>query len=171
MLCDICKKNEANIHLTQIIEGKMLKVDLCESCAKSKGVQDPIAGFSLSDLLAGLGVVEETKAETTALSCPQCGMTQADFKKSGRLGCAECWDAFAAGLAPLLKAMHKGDQHTGKVPRKAAHTLLVRNQIRDLTEQLEAAVKAEKYEDAAQLRDKIRALEAKLKATKSVPTP
>lgn len=170
MLCDICKKNEANIHLTQIIEGKMLKVDLCEGCAKNKGLQDPIAGFSLSDLLAGLGLTEENKAEAPALACPQCGMTQADFKKTGRLGCAECWETFANGLAPLLKAMHKGEQHTGKVPRQAAHTLAVRNQIRDLTEQLNAAVKAEKYEDAARLRDQIRALEAKLKTGRPLPT-
>ena len=60
MLCDICKENEAKVHLTQIVEGKMQKVDLCESCAKEKGVQDP-TGFSLADLLLGLGAAEELK--------------------------------------------------------------------------------------------------------------
>ena len=36
MLCDICKTNEATVHLTQIAEGKVTKADLCEACAKAK---------------------------------------------------------------------------------------------------------------------------------------
>ena len=54
MLCDICKKNVATVHLTQMVEGKTKKVDLCEACSKDKGVDDP-TGFSLADLLLGLG--------------------------------------------------------------------------------------------------------------------
>ena len=162
MLCDICKKSEATVHLTQIVEGKMLKVDLCESCAKEKGVQEA-AGFSLADLLVGLGAAEEIKVESPGAQCPVCGFTQADFKKTGRLGCSACWETFEAGLASLLKAMHKGDHHVGKVPAKAMHTLALSGKVQELSEQLEKAVREEKYEDAAQIRDELRELESKLK--------
>lgn len=166
MQCDICKKAEATVHLTQIVEGKMLKVDLCESCAKEKGVQEA-AGFSLADLLVGLGAAEEMKIESPGAQCPVCGFTQADFKKTGRLGCSACWETFEAGLASLLKAMHKGDHHVGKVPTKAMHTLALNGKIQELAEQLEKAVREEKYEDAAQIRDEIRELETKLKKSAS----
>ena len=161
MLCDICKKNEATVHLTQIVDKKVLKVDLCEGCSKVKGLQES-AGFSLADLQLGLGAGDEiaTEAGTT---CPVCGFSQADFKKTGRLGCSACWETFEQGLAGLLKAMHKSDRHVGKVPSKAAHTLVITEQIKELSENLERAVREEKYEDAAHIRDQIRQLESKLK--------
>ena len=88
MLCDICKQNVATVHLTQMVEGKTKKVDLCEACSKEKGVDDP-TGFSLADLLLGLGAAQEmaqAAAGGPELKCPSCGFTQADFKKTGRLG-------------------------------------------------------------------------------------
>ena len=170
MICDICKKADATVHLTQIVEGKILKVDLCEPCAKSKGVQDA-AGFSLAELLGGFAPAaaasatsEETQSESANVSCPTCGMSQADFKKIGRFGCAQCWETFSDGLAPLLKAMHKSDRHIGKVPGKAAHTLVINEKIQLLSDELQKAIRGEKYEAAARLRDVIRTLEAKLKA-------
>ncbi|MGD1019882.1 MAG: UvrB/UvrC motif-containing protein [Verrucomicrobiia bacterium] len=164
MLCDICKKSEATVHLTQIVDGKMLKVDLCESCAKEKGVQEA-AGFSLANLLVELGGGEESRVEAPGVQCPVCGFTQADFKKTGRLGCSACWETFEPALASLLKAMHKGDHHVGKVPAKAEHTLALNGKMQELAEQLEKAVREEKYEDAAQIRDQIREMEAKWKKT------
>ncbi len=164
MLCDICKKAEATVHLTQIVDGKMLKVDLCESCAKEKGVQEA-AGFSLANLLVELGAGEESRVESPGVQCPVCGFTQADFKKTGRLGCSACWETFEPALASLLKAMHKGDHHVGKVPVKAEHTLALNGKMQELAEQLEKAVREEKYEDAAQIRDQIREMEAKWKKT------
>lgn len=150
------------MHLTQIIENKMLKVDLCEGCSKAKGIQEA-TGFSLADLKVGLGSGDEISVEA-GLRCPVCGFTQADFKKTGRLGCSACWETFEAGLATLLRAMHKSDRHVGKVPSKAAHTLVITEQIKELTAGLERAVRDEKYEDAAHIRDLIRQLESQLKA-------
>ena len=168
MTCDICKKHDATVHLTQIVEGKMLKVDLCDACAKTKGVQES-AGFSLADLMVGLGSAEEIKTETPGLRCPACGFSQADFKKTGRLGCAVCWEKFESGLAGLLKAMHKSDRHVGKVPSKAAHTVALSEQIKGLVADLDKAVQDEQYEQAARLRDQIRELETKLKVVPSQP--
>ena len=167
MLCDICKKNDATVHLTQIVEGKMLKVDVCEMCAKAKGVHDT-EGFSPSDLLLGLGAAEEMKIEGGGVRCAACGFTQADFKKTGRLGCTACWETFAEGLGSLLKAMHKGDHHVGKIPSRAAHSIALSEKIRGLTEELDQAVRSEKYEEAAQIRDQIRELESKMKVASAV---
>ena len=117
MVCMVCKQLEATVHLTQMVEGKIKKLDLCEGCAKAKGIDDP-TGFSLADLLMGLGASQELAQATgnSGASCPTCGFTQADFKKSGRLGCPECYRTFADGLQGLLKTMHKGTRHVGKVP-------------------------------------------------------
>ena len=142
MLCDKCRKNEASVHLTQIVEGKTLKADLCKACAGESGVQDA-TGFSLADLLLGLGAADEIKTEGAGARCPTCGLTQTDFKRTGRLGCATCWETFAVGLATLLKAMHRGDHHIGKVPRRAAHTLVISEKLQQLSADLEKAVHAE----------------------------
>src|SRR5260221_4876872 len=113
MLCCICKEKEAKVHLSQIVGDKMQKVDLCEDCAKHKGVNDP-AGFSLADLLLGLGASQEIEqsAAGAELKGPKCGFTQADFKKSARLGCADCYLTFAEGLVGLLKTIHNGTRPT-----------------------------------------------------------
>jgi protein arginine kinase activator len=167
MHCDNCKKNEATVHLTKIEGGKMLKVDLCEACSKAKGIEEG-AGFSPADFFGELGLAASIKTDSPDVKCPVCGFTQADFKKTGRLGCSACWETFEEGLASLLKAMHKSDRHVGKVPGKAAHTIVISERIKELARDLEKAVSAEKYEEAAQIRDQIRDLESKLKTTGSV---
>jgi protein arginine kinase activator len=159
MLCDACKKNEATVHLTQIVENKMQTIDLCEGCSKSKGVDDP-TGFSLAGLLMGLGNSAETEpaASGPEVKCGRCGFSLADFKKSGRLGCAECYVTFAEPLHGLLKSMHKGVKHSGKVPRELRQTQDISEKLQVLQAQLEQAVKAENFEQAAVLRDRIKQL-------------
>jgi protein arginine kinase activator len=162
MKCQFCQE-PATVHLTQIVGGKMQKIDLCEKCAKEKGVADP-AGFSLADMLLGLGAAEQMKSSTpTELVCPQCGFTQPDFKKTGRLGCAVCYETFGEGLASILKDMHKGTSHKGKVPPRLAQKQIVAIQVSDLRKELQKAISDEKYEEAASLRDQISQLETQLK--------
>ena len=163
MLCCVCKQKEATVHLTQIAGEKMQKVDLCEDCAKEKGVNDP-AGFSLADLLLGLGASQEMAEATggTELKCPQCGFTQADFKKAGRLGCSHCYDTFSEGLESLLKTMHKGTRHKGKVPQALRGTQDLKDKLATLQKRLEKAVADEDFEQAANVRDEIKTMKAKL---------
>src|SRR5829696_4726702 len=106
MNCDVCKQKPATVFLTQIVDGNMQKVNLCEGCSKEKGVTDP-TGFALADLLLGLGAAQELERGGGVQKCAVCGFTQADFKKTGRLGCASCYDTFGDGLQSLLKGMHK----------------------------------------------------------------
>jgi protein arginine kinase activator len=164
MKCDVCQKSEATVYLTQIVEGKMQKVNLCENCAKEKGVSDP-TGFAMADLLLGLGATQQIEhGGQPAQKCPVCGFTQIDFKKTGRLGCSACYDTFADGLANLLKGMHKGLKHTGKMPAKLSRRFAMADRVKSLETDLKKAVKNEKYEDAARLRDEIQKLEHELQA-------
>jgi protein arginine kinase activator len=163
MLCDICKKNVATVHLTQMVEGKTKKVDLCETCSKEKGVDDP-TGFSLADLLLGLGAAQEIAQSSVGgeLRCPSCGFTQADFKKAGRLGCAECYLAFGEGLESLLKTMHKGVKHVGKVPMALRRSQDLSDRLKTLQKKLEKAVADEDFESAVHLRDEINQVKSRL---------
>lgn len=136
----------------------MQKVNLCDACSKEKGVQDP-TGFALADLLLGIGAAEEIEKGSSSQKCPVCGYTQADFKKTGRLGCSSCYLTFLEGLSTLLKAMHKGTEHVGKLPQRAHRTMELSDRMRELTESLQKAVEEENYETAATLRDQIKQLE------------
>ncbi len=158
MVCDVCKNNQATVFLTQIVDGKMQKVNLCEACSKEKGVTDP-TGFALADLLLGLGAAQEIEKGAVGQRCPVCGFSQADFKKTGRLGCSACYDTFGEGLGSLLKAMHKGTSHVGKVPARLMRTIERDTRIKQIQRDLDKAVADENYEAAAQLRDQLRELE------------
>lgn len=165
MLCCVCKEKEATVHLTQIAAEKMQKVDLCEECAKQKGVNDP-AGFSLADLLLGLGAAQDAEPAGgiagSEVKCAACGFTQADFKKAGRLGCAECYKTFAEGLDQLLKTMHKGTRHRGKVPAALRESQDLSEKLKSLQKKLDKAVSEENFEQAATCRDEIKATKDKL---------
>ena len=166
MLCCICKEKNATVHLTQIQGEKMQKVDLCEECAKTKGVNDQ-TGFSLADLLLGLGASQELEQSVGGVDakCANCGFTQADFKKSGRLGCSECYVTFAEGLGGLLKSMHKGTQHVGKTPASQRDTRATQVEAKLLQDELTKAIVDEDFEKAAQLRDDLKRLSGKTGVT------
>lgn len=173
MVCDICGKNPATVHLTEIIDDQMNELHLCEECAHKKSAQME-QQFGLSDLLAGLAGFEKQKDEKegVALKCPNCGMTFKDFKKIGRLGCGECYTAFRSFLGPLLKRIHGSNMHCGKTPvsriakltrrkiePRETRTVAGQDTIAELRIRLQKAVEAEAYEEAARLRDRIKELE------------
>jgi protein arginine kinase activator len=159
MFCDVCQTKEATVFLTQIVEGKMQKVNLCEGCSKEKGINDP-TGFALADLLLGLGAAQEIGKNPAGERCLVCGFSQADFKKTGRLGCSACYDAFSEGLTGMLRNMHRGTTHIGKVPARLAAARTRKRELAALEADLEKAVKEEQFEQAASLRDRIRHLES-----------
>lgn len=165
--CDVCSK-EATVHLTQIINGKVHKVDLCEDCAQNLGVTDP-NGFSVADLLSKdliKGFGGDTPEPEPRGSCPTCGCTPQQFKQSGRLGCPDCYDAFSGMVGPLLKNMHSGVEHVGKVPHHTLKRQEHRDSIEKLEAELQAAVEREDYEEAAHLRDSIADIKADTPAEK-----
>jgi protein arginine kinase activator len=163
MLCDVCGKNPATVHLTEIIDEKMNELHLCEDCARNKSAAME-QQFGLSDLLAGMADFEKPSSkeeEAVKVKCPSCGLTYADFKKIGRLGCGDCFNVFRKYLAPLLKRIHGSNQHIGKSPVKTkAPAKLYKKKaglsLLELKDQLQKAIQQEAFEEAARLRDQIK---------------
>ena len=168
MLCDVCHKIEASVHLTEIINDEVMKLNLCEECAMKKS-SDMEEHFGLGELLAGLTEFgESVKAPTRGavkIKCPNCGLTYSDFKRRGRLGCSECYNAFQSKLTPLLKRLHGSEYHVGKVPMKAPKDITTEavSKLQELRLKMKRAIAIEEFEEAAKLRDQIRDLEAKEK--------
>lgn len=159
MLCDVCKQKKATVFLTQIVKGEMQKVNLCEGCSKEKGVTDP-TGFALAEMLLGFGHGEKIETVPQERTCPACGMPHTTFRKTGRLGCAKCYGVFGDGMDNLLKAMHKGTRHIGKVPTGRTETKPppppAGTSVTEMRAALDAAIASEQFEEAARLRDEIR---------------
>ena len=161
MLCEYCQQHEATIHLSQMVNGQTRELHVCEECAEESGMNVQSV-MSIPEVLFGMGqdipkLPDEGPAG--AKSCPHCHMRARDFKKHARLGCSRCYETFEAELSPMLAAMHKGVRHVGKVPaslRKGVERGIL---VVHLKAQLDAAVKAENYEEAARLRDQLREME------------
>jgi protein arginine kinase activator len=160
MLCQNCKENEAAIHLTQIQNSEMTTRHLCETCAESMGLSSGSATAPLADFIAQMGKSIASETVATAGTCPHCGLTLADFKRTGRLGCARCYSTFDTSLRGLLRKLHGGTQHSGKVylPPDPTETDRTARAV-SLRRSLARAVEAEDFERAAALRDRIRRLE------------
>jgi protein arginine kinase activator len=173
MMCDNCRKHPATVHLTEIIDDQISELHLCEQCAHKKSAQME-QQFGLSDLLAGLADLEKpaakTEEESAVIKCPTCGMTYKDFRKTGRLGCGDCYNAFKSFLGPLLKRIHGTNNHCGKCPIPAKSAVKPGRRkgvgpaapdIGALKCRLQKAVELEAYEEAARIRDQIKELEKK----------
>ena len=160
MKCHHCDK-QATVHLTQILNGQMHKMDLCESCAQAKGVTNP-ENLSIGSLMEeGAQSQDETSSPMT---CESCGTTHNEFKKGGRLGCEACYHVFRPILDPLLDGMHAGSKHLGKIPAGSKSRVKFEQSIHQLKSQLQDAIEQENFEDAARIRDELRDLDNKSKA-------
>lgn len=157
MKCHHCD-NQATVHLTQILNGQMHKMDLCESCAQAKGVTNP-ENLSIGGLMEKVDL--EVDSTNPSMVCESCGTTHQDFKKGGRLGCDACYHVFRPILDPLLDGMHAGTKHLGKVPSGSESRIQFEQKFNQLNDQLKHAIETEDYEKAALVRDQLRDLEGK----------
>ncbi|MBI4972012.1 MAG: UvrB/UvrC motif-containing protein [Candidatus Omnitrophica bacterium] len=166
MLCNVCGLEEATIHLTEIINTKMVELHLCEQCAYEKGT-DVKQYFNFSELLEGLSeageMLKSPSEKKEAVRCKGCGISFDDFGKSGRLGCPECYQTFSKQLLPLIKRIHRATQHVGKKPSKISGEVKFHMELRELHERLRKLVEQEAFEDAAKVRDLIKQLEDRAK--------
>lgn len=162
MRCDNCGKGDAAIHLTKIQNNEMNTYHLCEPCAAEEGLDtgQPSAAAPLTDFLAQMGKGISGETAVALGGCTSCGLTLKDFKKTGRLGCSTCYTQFDQHLRGLLRRLHGGTQHVGKIflsPDPRQTDRLAR--IASLRRSLNQAVEGEDFERAAALRDQIRHLE------------
>jgi len=164
MQCQICNKNEATIHLTEIAGGVRTEMHLCELCAHEQGIAIK-TNIPINELLSSLLAVQPTDDELTGrpdkqLSCPHCGFTLDQFRKEALLGCPYDYEIFEKSLLPLIEKAHNGKTtHCGKFPSKVPRDARMQIELLNLRQQLETAVQSEDYELAAKLRDKISAIE------------
>ena len=154
MKCHHCD-NQATVHLTQILNGQMHKMDLCESCAQAKGVTNP-DNLSIGSLMEKSDLFVDSPDDS--MVCESCGTTHQEFKKGGRLGCEACYHVFRPILDPLLDGMHAGNRHIGKIPSNWDESKVEPN-ISELKKKLKAAIKEENFEEAAKLREQLKDLE------------
>ena len=168
MICNVCGTKEASIHLTEIVNGKMAEVHICEACAEEKGTEFKTY-FNFGDLLTGVPGLEKAfgkSGKKTVLVCKDCGMNYEDFAKNGRLGCAGCYASFQKPLATLIKQVQRSDYHVGKKPARIPKDTRSIHDQRQLQERLRKSIQVEAFEEAARLRDEIKQAEDKIKKGK-----
>ena len=164
MLCEKCLKRPATVHMQQYINGQVTETHLCQECAAQ-----PDSPLSFEQFLHGLldmfGNMQENVSKQkpeTSYRCAVCGLSFENFKRTGKLGCAECYQTFRREMDPILKNIQGSNRHDGKYPHKAGAGMLNRRKIDKLRLELTKAIEEEQYENAASLRDQIRELEANL---------
>jgi protein arginine kinase activator len=174
MLCERCKKNDATIHLSEVIKDMHSEIHLCEICANEVGLNAKISGFSISipEMLTFMNVDEITDYKDSRF-CTACGLSFIDYKKDGKLGCPECYNNMSEIITSVIAGYHGEKRHIGKSPiynEKAYYSdadlknyKVNSENADDLQLQLDSAVNDERYEEAAILRDKIRDIKLALK--------
>ncbi len=176
MLCQDCKKREATVHLTQIVNNEKLTLSLCKECAAARGFHSPLDNvpFPLAEILSGLAggtPPVQGGGATEQLVCKSCGMTFDQFTRQGRFGCGECYSAFRARLEPIMRKIHGASIHRGRNPEfskmeGSTATLPIKEEER-LERELKESITAEEFERAAELRDKLKSVREKLELEKT----
>lgn len=140
--------------LTQIVKGEMQKVNLCEACSKEKGVTDP-TGFALAETPLGFGHGEKIETQPQEKTCPACGMPQSTFRKPADLGPRQMLRCLRGGTRKSSQGHAQGHPAHREVPERAAAQAAPAARLAELRTALDEAVAAEKFEEAARLRDEI----------------
>lgn len=172
MLCQQCRNNEANIHIIKSVDGRQTEEFLCEQCARQKEELDFSfePQFSLHKLFASMlnqDIPGNREAMLAAKNqCPECGLSFAQFSQVGRIGCCRCLATFEDSLNPLLRRIHASTVHTGKIPVRAQRRVKYLRELDHLKQALQEKIQKEEFEEAALLRDKIRAMENDLQEQK-----
>lgn len=181
MKCQNCGENEANVRYTEVINGKKKEYILCEDCAQKLGVTEKM-NYDMSMDLGNFfgGFFDDYNSNTNLLNsfnnvkelrCDKCGMTYNDFIKSGKFGCDNCYTVFAKRLDGVLKNLQGDNIHKGRKGKKSSRKIETatinenkepkqeKSKLDELKEKLNLAIKEERYEDAAKIRDEIKKLD------------
>ena len=166
MKCDSCGKENANIHMTSIVNGVKEEYHYCQQCANQKEQGQGSMFSSMFDdtffnnqFFANVMYPQSALGNSKLSACPQCGMTISAFNHQGRLGCDKCYEAFQQHLVPLIKRIQGSTSYEGRLPQRGAEALKIEQTIKQLRNDLIQAVKQEQFEKAAQIRDEIKSLE------------
>ena len=165
MLCQLCGKNQANVHVKQIINNVKTELLLCEECAGNLGLSNIIEDNFDSEFEDLFGSFFPSYTTSTYRigspdkRCSKCGTSFKDISSTGKLGCANCYKTFYDSLLPYIRRIHGDTSHSGKVAAcTKKNTCNCESKIKELQKQLEVAVSNQEFEQAAVLRDKIKEL-------------
>lgn len=155
MECQDCGLNDAKLQVTTIVDGEMRTLHLCAECAEKRGVPSDHPAAPLADFLAQLGQ-DQPGSEEQSEPCPYCGLTEGDFRLTGRLGCSQCYSHFEPQLRGLLRRLHGAPQHVGKLYMSAGSEAGDRvARLSAMRRRMQRAIETEDFELAAELRDRI----------------
>ncbi|MBX3465135.1 MAG: UvrB/UvrC motif-containing protein [Planctomycetes bacterium] len=165
--CTACQKAIATIVVMDLTDGAVTgSQHVCQACAEQMGIAQPklppkFSAELLEDLLGGLKGGRSGGTRPRVEACPGCGMTPVEFRTKGRFGCPRCYETFRTDLLPLLHRIHEAQAHRGRLPARAAPVEPAAEDpsLLDLRRRLEDAVRGERYEEAARLRDDLRRAE------------
>ena len=170
MLCQRCHKNLATSRYAEVVDGEVTEQHLCAECLSSRQ-EDSGTGFGLTAHRPVLRKVESERATREAVrkqrACPHCSTTLRHVLEQGEVGCSKCYDTFGGEIESILEGLHHALKHKGKSPRVDDARVRLREELEAKRTLLRSVLKAEKYEEAARLRDEIRSLETGL----STPSP
>jgi len=177
MKCQKCKKHEATTHIKRVINGEFEEYNLCSECAAEMGYGNLFQGFASSfaddfNSLFGSFFENALPARTQATRCETCGASYNDIQRTGMMGCADCYSVFNNEIMPTIRKVHGNTTHCGKnsaafkaenVKKAVEKTPDTEpdNELEKLKSELDTAVKNQEFEKAAELRDKIKAMEGK----------
>ena len=171
MLCDECKKKTATVYFKQESAAGTAELHLCPDCAQRIAGQFfstlPFSNTEAPDFLtppAGLAtnlpaspllpkVIEEN------ITCSACGTTFHGFMASGLLCCSQCYKDFTPKIQAVIRRLQGSGVHTGKVPSRLGVQARLSRELEALKHELNYAISTENYEQAAELRDKIKVME------------
>lgn len=160
MLCQNCNQREATTHIHQTINGQTAEYNLCEECAATIGCKNIFSTIGLNDLLSNFfGEGGSSLQQGTVERCPKCGMSFEEIVKTGRTGCAKCYETFYDRLLPSLQRIHGKAQHVGKIASTASPEAKRQSVMEKLKLEMQAAIEVQDFEKAANLRDQINAME------------
>ncbi len=167
MLCDECNLNEASYTVSLMMEGQITTRHLCPECMArvNTHMNAQTVKTLLSSIMAAItgervasAQEEEEEDDLNSPACPRCGMKFSQYKRSGKLGCPACYEAFREQLRPMLLKIHGRVQHAGRRPLCTEAAQRSRTRQEELSREMALAVSLEDFETAARLRDQIRAL-------------
>jgi len=169
MLCQNCHKNLASVRYAEVVDGKVSDLRLCQDCLAARE-ESVSPGFEFSKPSPFLGkkkdlsVNEVREADAT---CTACATTLQELMDTGKVGCSICYESFPAELEALMEGIHIALTHRGKAPRIDDARVRVRSDLQSKRALLKTALSMENYEEAASLRDEIRALDIGLGASEA----
>ena len=155
-VCQVCGENPVQYQITEARGKEVRTVGICRECAETRGIRHENGTITV-DVKGVMTSFSPTGAaprrRRAGVACGACGTTLTEFERTGRLGCAACYEAFARELEPVVRKIQSGPQHRGLVPARLSEEM---EHVRRLRGDLDVAVREERYEDAAKIRDQLK---------------